>query len=95
MAQASPIWTFIPGIHGTPRLFHAVKDMIAAGIDTEFIELPTSGKQTYETLSEWLKQKLPTGRKRLIIAESFSGPLAIRFAQLCFCAFVGSCPMGK
>ncbi len=79
-ATTSPIWTFLPGLHGTTELFYAVKDLLPAEVEAEFIELPSSGKQSYKALTRWLQQELPEGQKRLLIAESFSGPLAIRLA---------------
>ena len=80
MDTCSPIWTFLPGLHGSAGLFRAVEDILPGGIETDFIEFPTTGKQSYGALSRWLKEKLPEGQKRLLIAESFSGPLAIRLA---------------
>lgn len=81
---ASPIWTFLPGLHGTEELYSSVRDKLPPGVVAEFINLPPSGKQDYQTLCEWLNNELPQlsgGRKRIIIAESFSGPLAIQFAS--------------
>lgn len=77
-----PIWTFLPGLHGSDQLFDAVKSVLPSDVTAEFIELPTSGKQDYTTLTEWLDQHLEHGRKRIYIAESFSGPLSLRLAAL-------------
>lgn len=52
---------------------------------TEFVNLPSKGKQDYVTLALQLHKELPVcknDKKRLLIAESFSGPLAIRLAAL-------------
>lgn len=75
-----PIWTFLPGLHGTSELFEPIKKFIPDNVDAEFIELPTSGKQNYRTLAKTIDRSLTHGRPRLFIAESFSGPLAIRLA---------------
>lgn len=76
------IWTFLPGLHGTEELYGSVRERLPAGIHAEFINLPSSGKQDYHTLCEWLDNELPKGEKRILIAESFSGPLAIRLANM-------------
>jgi len=82
MANHTPIWTLLPGLHGTPEMFGRLKKALPSRIETEMIELPTKGDQHYSTLSTWLNDTLSTGRPRLIIAESFSGPLALRLAAL-------------
>lgn len=76
------IWTFLPGLHGTEELYGPLRDQLPASTRSEFINLPTSGKQDYQSLCEWLDDKLPKGGRRMIIAESFSGPLAIRLANI-------------
>ena len=76
----NPIWTFLPGLHGNTELFTAIQNMIPSEVDAEFIELPSEGKQDYVTLSSWLNDYLSASQPRLIIAESFSGPLALRLA---------------
>ncbi len=75
------IWTFLPGLHGTEELYESVRERLPAGTLAEFINLPSSGKQDYPALFEWLDKELPKGKKRIIIAESFSGPLAIRLTN--------------
>jgi len=82
MDQPSPIWTFLPGLHGSSELFGRIKEEIPAGVRSEFVELPNKGSQRYPRLAEWLDEHLERGGKRLLIAESFSGPLAIHFASL-------------
>lgn len=84
MASDSLIWTFLPGLHGTAELYDVVKERLPKQIQAEFITLPTSGKQDYHTLTNWLDEELShgfQGQKRLVIAESFSGPLALRWAE--------------
>ncbi|BDS05665.1 hypothetical protein NT6N_07050 [Oceaniferula spumae] len=82
MDTQSPIWTFLPGLHGTPELFGGVKQALPNTIESEFVELPTKGSQRYTTLSTWLDEHLPRGVERVLIAESFSGPIALRLAAL-------------
>ncbi len=84
MDPAPLLWTFLPGLHGTEELYDALKARLPGQIQAEFITLPTSGKQDYGTLSSWLDHELahgPDQQRRLLIAESFSGPLALRWAE--------------
>ncbi|MBT8044101.1 MAG: alpha/beta hydrolase [Verrucomicrobiae bacterium] len=77
-----PIWTFLPGLHGSDELFGAIQDRLPDDIEADFVNLPPDGKQDYDTLCKWLDDELSKGRRRLLIAESFSGPLAMRMANL-------------
>jgi len=77
----SLIWTFFPGLHGTSVLYEPIREMLPSGVVAEFMDLPSTGKQDYDTLTAWMQKTLPTGKKRLLIAESFSGPLALRLAE--------------
>ncbi|NWK54553.1 alpha/beta hydrolase [Verrucomicrobiaceae bacterium N1E253] len=82
MDPTLPTWTFLPGLHGTGDLYSSVRAHLPEGINAEFINLPRSGKQTYPALASWLDGSLAKGQARLWIAESFSGPLALRMAAL-------------
>ena len=82
------ILTFLPGLHGTTELYDGIKKRLPRHFQSEFIDIPSSGKQDYQTLTDWLDNELShdsheldkTQQKRIIIAESFSGPLALRWA---------------
>lgn len=85
ISNESLIWTFLPGLHGSDALFQPLCDRLPEGVTTHFVNLPSDGKQDYQTLASVLDQQLPgcpEGSKRLLIAESFSGPLAIRLASM-------------
>ena len=87
MSEAQPApdlkWTFLPGLHGTDALFDGLRDHLPKETECEWVNLPTKGKQDYGKLSKWLDEELPRlrGQKRLLIAESFSGPLALMLAS--------------
>ena len=82
------ILTFLPGLHGTAELYGGIKERLPHHFQSEYINIPSSGKQDYRTLTDWLDKKLTDDshdldkiqQKRIIIAESFSGPLALRWA---------------
>lgn len=81
--EAECIWTFLPGLHGTSELFSRLLEHLPNGITAELLELPAEGPQDYDFLTsflnDWLDAQLPG--KRILIAESFSGPLALRLAS--------------
>lgn len=87
MAEPPPapdlVWTLLPGLHGTDALFGKLRSALPETQACEWIDLPAKGKQDYHTLSRWLDDQLPRleNKKRLIVAESFSGPLAMMFAS--------------
>ncbi|MBT8037760.1 MAG: lysophospholipase [Verrucomicrobiae bacterium] len=81
MASDTVIWTFLPGLDGTAQLSDGIKEVLPSETHAEFIELPSSGKQDYDSLTDWLDKKIAHGKKRLLIAESFSGPLVLRWAE--------------
>jgi pimeloyl-ACP methyl ester carboxylesterase len=77
------VWTFFPGLHGTDDLFTKLRSYLPDTLDCEWINLPTKGKQDYDKLRDWLDDELPRldDKKRILIAESFSGPLALMLAS--------------
>jgi len=82
------ILTFLPGLHGTAELYDGIKERLPRHFQSEFIDFPSSGKQDYRTLTDWLDKELTdnshdldkTQQKRIIIAESFSGSIALQWA---------------
>ena len=82
LSSENYLWTFLPGLHGTDDLYGELASCLPDGVETELINLPTKGKQDYKTLTCWLKRHLDdsSARKRVLVAESFSGPLALAYA---------------
>ena len=78
------IWTFLPGLHGTCELFEQIRENISKNQPCEWVNLPGHSQQDYGTLSRWIDQELVQhqNQKRILIAESFSGPLALKLASL-------------
>lgn len=82
----------LPGLDGTARLFDPFIRAAPSEFHAETIPLPNVGSQSYEALAEQVAAKLPSSRV-VLIAESFSGPLAVliaakshRVAALVLCA---------
>lgn len=69
----------LPGLDGTGLLFEKFVAATPAAFAPTVLAYPTMGPQTYEALGAWVAERLP-GRPFVVIAESFSGPLAVRLA---------------
>ena len=68
----------LPGLHGTTKLFGR---FIAAAPNVSITAIPlTQEPLTYVELADRLAGALPDG-KPVLIAESFSGPLALALAE--------------
>ena len=71
----------LPGLDGTGNLLQGLKTATAAKMRTKVLSLPEAGPQDYATLERSIRRKLPKdGSPYMIVAESFSGPLAIRIS---------------
>jgi pimeloyl-[acyl-carrier protein] methyl ester esterase len=69
----------LPGLDGSGRLF---APLLAAGpraLDPEPLSFPSQGLLGYDELATLVRPRLPRG-KFVLLAESFSGPLAVRLA---------------
>jgi pimeloyl-ACP methyl ester carboxylesterase len=69
----------LPGLDGSGRLF---APLLAAGpraFDPEALSFPPDRPLDYEALAELVRPRLPR-RRFVLVAESFSGPLAVHLA---------------
>ena len=69
----------LPGLDGTGKLFEPLIEALPPSIDVQVITYPLNKKQSYTELIEYVKQKLPT-EDFVLLAESFSGPIAYQVA---------------
>ncbi len=77
----SPIdLVLLPGLDGTGRLFAPFVRKLPASIVPHVIPYPAGERLGYDDLVEYVTARLPTGRRLLILGESFAGPLAMRIA---------------
>lgn len=80
---------FLPGLHGTAELFDELVEQLklhVGNFQATLISYPTDRKQSYKKLFKWLCTDLvldqsSTDRTTVIIAESFSTPLALKLAD--------------
>jgi pimeloyl-[acyl-carrier protein] methyl ester esterase len=69
----------MPGLDGTGLLSAPLCDRLAQSFDVEAIRYPND-VFSYEDAARWLKPRLPAS-DYCIVAESFSGPLAVMLAN--------------
>lgn len=69
----------LPGMDGTGELFAPLLPYLSE-INVKIIPLPQSGEQNYPALASYVKSELPYD-DIVLVAESFSGPIAAILAQ--------------
>jgi pimeloyl-ACP methyl ester carboxylesterase len=80
MALSISKLVLLPGLDGTGELF---RDLIAAlppGMDVIIVSYSGTGAQSYEELLPIVRDALPKDKLYVLVAESFSSPLAIHLA---------------
>jgi pimeloyl-[acyl-carrier protein] methyl ester esterase len=72
----------LPGLDGTGELFRYLIATLPPGIDAIVVSYPRTGAQSYEELLPIVRNALPKDEPYVLIAESFSSPLAIQIAAI-------------
>jgi pimeloyl-[acyl-carrier protein] methyl ester esterase len=80
--MTTPISILLPGLDGTGDLFGSFVAAAPPGFPARVLPLPHDRPRGYRELSEWVLARLPTDPV-VLIAESFSGPLALLVADRC------------
>jgi pimeloyl-[acyl-carrier protein] methyl ester esterase len=65
---------------GTGILFKPFLRLLPAGLDVRVVSYPEDKHLTYEQLAEWVTALIPPSAPYVIIAESYSGPVACLLA---------------
>lgn len=73
-------WVLLPGFDGTGKLFTPLRAVLPAGVTPTVVAYPGGRAQSPEELLPVIWEALPREQPFALIAESFSGPLAIRVA---------------
>lgn len=73
-------WIFLPGLDGSGEFFEPFLKVLPKDVEPVPIGFPPNEKLGYDELFHWLLSRLPRDEPFLVIAESFSGPLAVRLA---------------
>jgi pimeloyl-ACP methyl ester carboxylesterase len=71
----------LPGLHGTGGLFGPLLEQIPAEVAVRVVAHPTKQACTKRRLLELMEQQLAGEREMVLVAESFSGHLALEFAR--------------
>ena len=80
--MAPPLCVLLPGLDGTARLFDPFVASAPVDFELQRLPLPDDQPRGYGELADWVRARLPTSPVALI-AESFSGPLALLVADRC------------
>jgi pimeloyl-ACP methyl ester carboxylesterase len=66
---------------GTGHLFEAFLKLVPAGNQTQIVAYPARAYLSYEELEALVARELPVSGEYIIVAEPFSGPIALRLAS--------------
>jgi len=70
----------LPGMDGTGELFADFAAALGARCHPVIVAYPMDKPLTYQALEDLVRARLPTGEPFVLLAESFSGPVAIALA---------------
>jgi pimeloyl-[acyl-carrier protein] methyl ester esterase len=70
----------LPGMDGTGVLFEPFIRLLPEGVDVRVVRYPEDTHLTYEQLAERAASVIPIEKAYLIVAESYSGPVATLLA---------------
>jgi len=76
----TPLLILLPGLDGTGKLFGEFIEALGGQVDTRIVTYPLDRRLGYEDLERLVRSALPADRSFVVLAESFSGPIAIRIA---------------
>ena len=70
----------LPGLDGTGKLFAPLIDALPSFAEPRIVSYPNQPVKSYDELLEFVQNANPINDPFVLVAESFSGPLAIKFA---------------
>ena len=70
----------LPGMDGTGNLFADFTEALASDNEALVLRYPLDVRQSYEQLSQLVQYHLPSSTPFVLVAESFSAPLAMQLA---------------
>ena len=76
MPEARLQWVLLPGLDGTGRLFEPLLRVLPPEYRPRVVSYPTDRFLGYEELALHAQQSLPADSGCILVAESFSGPIA-------------------
>jgi pimeloyl-ACP methyl ester carboxylesterase len=80
-ARGQPVTVvLLPGLDGTGRFFAPLVSALSPSHPTQIIAYPPAEPMDYGELERWVRDALPQHQPFLVVAESFSGPIAVALA---------------
>lgn len=70
----------LPGMDGTGMLFQPLIRVLGENIKINIVQYPCNEELSYNELCVFVKERLPRRQEFILVAESFSGPIAYRLA---------------
>jgi pimeloyl-[acyl-carrier protein] methyl ester esterase len=77
MADHQPKLILLPGMDGTGELFKDLLAKLSGEFETEVVRYPTDRYLSYQQLKELVQISTPASAPYVLVAESFSTPLAV------------------
>lgn len=68
----------LPGLDGTGLVFEPLLAQLPAGIDAQVVRYPADRPMSFQEHVDYARSQLPTERPFVLLAESFSGPVALQ-----------------
>lgn len=72
----------LPGLDGTGLLFEPLLTEMPVNAKISIIRYPTTQPFSYSQLSDYVAHQLPHNQELVLLAESFSGPVAIELLKI-------------
>lgn len=96
-------WVFLPGLDGTGLLFDPILESLPSGIRATVVRYPCQAPANAAYLGKLIEASLPQNEPYVLLAESFSGPIALRAlgeirgapAALILCSSFGRSPVSN
>ncbi len=70
----------LPGLYGTGRMFEPLLKLLPPDFTASVVAYPAEQKLSYQQLMPYVLQACPATAPFILVAESFSGPLAVALA---------------
>ncbi len=70
----------LPGLDGSGKMFQPLLPYLVPDFDPHVVAYPRAGSQSYASLLPFVRAELPQNEAFVLLAESFSGPLALQIA---------------
>ena len=71
----------LPGMDGTGIMFEPLRALLPDDYAIQLMSYPAQKKLSYQELTAYVERKLPKNESFVLLAESFSGPIAYEIAK--------------